>query len=91
MARSSESIDALVTLAKLYRLDQRKLPENIHVCVAGCTEMVHPTVHQHYDQEKEPSALSTYMAAPRSGESFILIQMNKFGARGDIQGFGTTP
>lgn len=86
MARSSESIDALVTLAKLYRLDQRKLPENIHVCVAGCTEMVHPTVHQHYDQEKEPSPLSTYMAAPRSGESFILIQMNKFGARGDIQG-----
>ena len=61
MARSSESIDALVTLA-------------------------HPTVHQHYDQEKEPSALSTYMAAPRSGESFILIQMNKFGGRGDIQG-----
>ena len=86
MARCSESIDALVTLAKLYRLDKRQLPKLIHVCVAGCTEMVHPTVHKHYDVDLDPSALSRYMAAPRSGESFLLIQMNKFGAKGDIQG-----
>ena len=75
---SIESIDALVTLAKIYKLNPKKLPRTVHVCAAGCTELAHPKVHKHFNKELYPSPLASYMASPRPGDSFVLIQMNQF-------------
>lgn len=59
----------------LLTLNPKKLPSNVHVCAAGCTEMAHPDVqnrisNKHLDLWR-PLAKKTW-SHPRSGDAFLL-------------------
>ena len=75
MASCEESeidhIDALTILAKMYLLNATQLPKDLHICVAGTTELAHPCVQEHFDKQMAASALAERMAWPSAKDAFF--------------------
>ena len=88
MASCEESeidhIDALTILAKMYLLNATQLPKDLHICVAGTTELAHPCVQEHFDKQMAASALAERMAWPSAKDAFFVVQLTQLMQRDDI-------